>query len=334
MIHTDVIVIGAGVAGLSAAKSLRNMGLSVVVMEKADTIGGHVAQWHKCFPFDMTGEQIVDGLRAEGVEIRTGISVDDIRRDGRVFRVADVEARAVVVATGFDLFNAQLKEELGYGVYPRVLTSADLEECFRMGRMPFDVSDADSPRFAVVHCVGSRDLKCAATHCSKVCCMAGVKAAIELKRLYPTAQVTNYYMDLRMFDMHYEELYHTAQTLFNVQFVRGRISEVSMGNQGRVKLKSEDTLLGIPLSDRVHGVVLMIGMRAGSAPMVDGQPMASLHSGFVSTADHLNASLTPDEGIFVCGACKGPRTITESIAEGRAAAVSVVEYLREHIMTL
>lgn len=324
---TDVVVIGAGLAGLACAKHIVASGLSVKVFEKNKTSGGHVAQWHKCFPFDRTGQEIINEFNAAGIELITNTSISTVMQNADGFEVNGVSCRAVVVATGFNLFDASLKEELGYGVYPRVLTSADLEDCWREGRQPFDVSDTDAPRFAVVHCVGSRDLKCNVTHCSKVCCMAAVKAATELKEHYPTCQVTNYYMDLRMFDTAYEELYLSAQTQSNVQFVRGRVSEISIGNLGRLKLKSEDTLLGTPIADRVHGVVLMVGMQPAATPLVDGCPMPKNNNGFLATASSLNTSATATKGVFVAGACRGPRTINETIAEAKAAALAVIEYL-------
>lgn len=80
-------------------------------------------------------------------------------------------------------------------------------------------------RIAFLHCVGSRDEKVCQQHCSKVCCITGVKQAMEMKQLFPDADVFNFYMDIRMFGPGYEEMYREAQQKYNIHFIRGRISE-------------------------------------------------------------------------------------------------------------
>lgn len=329
---TDVIIIGSGIAGLQCANILTKAGKSVIVLERESYAGGHVAQWHTCYPFEKTGKDIVAelslGLATNQIIFETNI--ESIEQYDGFFRVIangiKLSSRAIIIATGYQLFDARIKEELGYGVYPRVITSVDLEKAWCNGQLPFDTSDSDAPRFAIVHCVGSRDLKCGVTHCSKVCCMAAIKAAKELKEHYPTCQVTNYYMDLRMFDTGYEELYHSAQTECNVQFLRGRISEISLGNRGRLKLKSEDTLLGIPVADRVHGVVLMVGMQPPSTISIGKKALEINSNGFFKSVSALDANITNIKGVFITGACKGPKTITETLADAKATALLVMNY--------
>lgn len=331
----DVLIIGGGIAGLECARQLAQKGYSITLMDSANQVGGHVAQWNNCYPFEHTGHEIVNELRQRGnIQLIPRTRVSNIEHYGNTFRVSfyggeqNFDARAVIIATGFTPFDASIKEELGYGVYPRVITSVELEKAWCEGILPFDTSDTDTPRFAIVHCVGSRDLKCGVTHCSKVCCMAGIKAAKELKEHYPTCQVTNYYMDLRMFDSLYEELYHSAQIDCNVQFVRGRISEISLGNQSRLKLKSEDTLLGTPIVDRVHGVVLMVGMQPTTPITINGIPLTKNINGFLAPASPINPNTTEHEGVFVAGTCKGPKTITETLADAKATALEVDTYLK------
>ncbi len=324
----DVVIIGGGIAGLACAKELVKSKLKVTIIEQRSNLGGHVADWAECFPFQMTGQEIVDNLTDDEVKVLTNCTIEKIEKQHNSFIVNDIATRSVVVATGYNLFDATIKEELGYGVYPHVITSEELEKALSENRMPFDTKNNETPRFAIVHCVGSRDLKCGVTHCSKVCCMVGIKAARELKQHYPGCQVTNYYMDLRMFDHGYEELYHEAQTRYNVQFVRGRISEMSHGNQGRIKLKSEDTLLGIPVADRVNGVVLMVGMQPSRKLQLGDKTLPTNRNGFVA-ANLLNANTIDIDGVFVAGACKGPKTITETLADARSAALEVIEYLKE-----
>ena len=95
---------------------------------------------------------------------------------------------AVVLATGFTLFDASIKEEYGYGIYDNVFTTVDIERMLNEGRVA--KADGTAPRrIAFLHCVGSRDEKVCQQHCSRVCCITGVKQAMEMKRLFPEAEM-------------------------------------------------------------------------------------------------------------------------------------------------
>lgn len=331
---TDVAVIGAGIAGLEAARQLAMKGFNVIVFEKTAEAGGHAAQWHELFPFKQNGKQILHELALEaqksGVQLRLNTPIEDVSRKDNQWEIhtganEKIKSRGVLIASGFALFDARQKEELGYGIYPQVITSEDLEKCWSQNRLPFEAPP--KPQFAIVHCVGSRDLKCHQAHCSKVCCMVGVKAAIELKKRYPSATVTNFYMDLRMFDHGYEELYHEAQLSHGVQFLRGRVSEIAPAGNGKVKVKAEDTLLGMPVSCLADGVILLTGMTPDET--LGHLPLPRNSMKFWSVPDKLLAANTTDcEGIFVAGSCKGPMTLTESVSDARSAAINIENYLK------
>lgn len=119
-------------------------------------------------------------------------------------------------------------------------------------------------RVGFVHCVGSRDEKIGNRYCSKVCCATAVKQASEIKQLYPEAETFCFYMDLRMYDLHFEDMYFNAQTLYGVRFVRGRLCEAAEDMEKRVVLKVEDTLADKTLHLSVDMLVLMAGMTAPS----------------------------------------------------------------------
>jgi heterodisulfide reductase subunit A len=331
-IVTDVVVIGSGVAGIETARCLASIGVDVVVHEKSQIPGGHSSQWSSIFPSERSGSSIMDELISSaigcGVGLRCNSSVEhiDSRGDGFCVRCSDgaeYEARAVVVANGFSLFDARLKEELGYGIYPSVITSYEWERSLVEGVLPFKGTGRNV--FAVVHCVGSRDMKCGNNYCSKVCCMAGVKCAIELKKRFPGCSVFNFYMDLRMFDHNYEELYLSAQVDYGVRFVRGRVSEISPSTNNRVSIKAEDTLLGVPVNLQADGVVLMAGMTPASS-IECGFNIARNSMKFFSY-DMVNCNLTSQPGVFVAGACKGPMNFAGCIADARSAAIAVEHFL-------
>ncbi|MDE6440774.1 MAG: FAD-dependent oxidoreductase, partial [Bacteroidales bacterium] len=270
-----IAIIGGGPAGMEAALSLAGRGYKVYLVEKTDALGGHLARWDRLFPQqdpaqDLLNEMIGKVREADDyIEVIYGTELQYVKRRMRGLEVmlsnqTVLQVDAVLVACGFDLFRAERKEEYGYGIYENVLTSADLERKFKEKKVV--CHDGRTPqKVAFVHCVGSRDEKVDHTYCSKVCCVTAVKQACEIKELYPEAEVFNLYMDLRMFDRYFEQMYHKAQSHFGVHFVRGRLSEVSETVDGRIQIKTEDTLLGRPMKLTVDMLVLMVGMQACSA---------------------------------------------------------------------
>ena len=167
-------------------------------------------------------------------------------------------------------------------------------------------------RVAFVHCVGSRDEKVGNLYCSKVCCVTGVKQAIEIKEIWPETEVFNFYMDLRMFDRHFEEMYYEAQRDWGINFIRGRVSECAENADGSIVVKVEDTLTARPLKITVDLLVLLAGMvpSPGTASLAEMLGIATGDDRFLLPADeHTLANTTNTPGVFVAGAVKGPACI-------------------------
>ena len=337
----DVAVIGAGIAGIEAATQLAQMGYEVLLVEKGEQAGGHVAKWDRLFPsqrnaVNLTSDMLKVMERGKTVKILANTTVSDVRRDGQNFRIwlsdgQGVTVSAVLLTTGFRLFDAHRKEEYGYGIYDHVITSADLERMFASGN-PVVTKKGERPqRIAFIHCVGSRDEKVNNRHCSKVCCATAVKQACEIKQMYPDVEAYCLYMDLRMFDRHFESMYLEAQTKYGVIFVRGRLSEAAESIDGRVVIKAEDTLMGKMLKISVDMVVLMTGMEAAeeTGHLAGMLQIAVGKDGFLNPADeYLQGNITRERGVFLAGSCTGPKTIPETLADARAATVIIDEYLR------
>ncbi len=330
-----VIVIGGGIAGMQCAAELARGGVRVTILEKQSDTGGKLRNWHKLFPSLTPAEEVLGGLnhalkRSSEIEVRTGCEAAGVTPQRVTLATGEeLECDAVVVATGFTLFDARIKEEYGYGIYDNVITSADLEQMFNSGTV--SMAGGGVPRrIAFLHCVGSRDEKVCQRHCSKVCCVTGVKQAMEMKELFPSADIFNFYMDIRMFGPGYEEMYREAQQRCNIHFVRGRISEVSPMIDGRLQIKAEDTLTGRPLKIGVDMLVLLIGMRANDMNTVleERCGLKRQPSGFMQPRDqflHNTESNVP--GIFYAGAVTAPKSVGESLNEGTAAARGVLDYL-------
>ena len=337
--NKHVVVIGGGVAGLEAAGRLSKAGIEVTLVEMNDKTGGHVVDWYKLFPDrkdSMEVKKYLDELvSSDSINILTGTSVAEFRKNHSHFNIItnkgkELRADAVVVATGFDLFNSSRKEEYGYGIYDNVITSADLEKMFRNGKIT--MADGSVPKkVGMVHCVGSRDEKVGNLYCSKLCCVTAVKQAIEIREHISDSKVFCFYMDMRMGGAHYEELYREAQEEWGVTFIRGKVSEAGESIDHKIIVKVEDTLAGRPLKMELDLLVLMAGMEmsAGGKNLADLVKLNRGENRFFESADHHFGSNTGNvEGVFYAGTCTAPMNITETISHARSAVAEVTEYLK------
>lgn len=333
-----VVIIGGGIAGMEAAKQLLRLGYNPIIVEKSDHLGGHVARWHRLFP-DMTPAQaLIDKMKDEIAEanvfLNTEVSNINRLKDGYSIVLSNgtsLVTKAVLIASGFNLFDASRKEEYGYGIYDQVMTNQDLESWFNTGKDK-RISGKAIKSVGFVHCVGSRDMKAGNPQCSKVCCLTAVKQATELKERFPDAEIYCFYMDLRLFGKKYENFYINAQRDFDIHFIRGRVSEVSENIDGKVIVKAEDTLSGKPVRVTLDLLVLMAGMVCN--PAIDR--VASMINidvdtdGFLRSKDNVYSIMESDRpGVFLAGACTGTKTVPETVAEARAAVLSIHNYLSE-----
>ena len=192
-------------------------------------------------------------------------------------------------------------------------------------------SNEKPQRIAFVHCVGSRDEKTNNFHCSKVCCITAVKQAIELRERYPDAEIICLYMDLRMYDNGFEELYREAQIKHNIHFIRGRLSETSFNIDRKLVVKIQDTLAGTPMRITVDKLILMVGKEPSPLPCFGAEIYVDVAShGFILPADaHLGGNKTSQSGFFCCGTSWGPKTIRDTIADAQAAAIALLEYINK-----
>ena len=335
-----VVVIGGGIAGMESSAYLAAMGYDVVLLEKENELGGHLLKWEKLFPTRRSGNDVVKflsrGIEQEKVKVITGANIEKIEKTSPGFKVHTgskgvIDTDAVLVATGYDLFDAARKEEYGYGIYDDIVTSADLEKVFLEGSKIKTTSGNTPKRIGFVHCVGSRDERIGNNHCSQVCCITAIKQAVEVREKLPGTEVFCFYMDLRLWGRGYEEQYKEAQGEYGVNFIRGRVSEAAKDHKkGGIVLRVEDTLTGLPMKMNVDILVLMIGFEPSKGTKKIGE-MLELEFGddrFLKTEDeHTMTNVSNAPGVFITGACAGPKCITNTITDARAAAAKVASYL-------
>ncbi len=245
----------------------------------------------------------------------------------------EIEVGSIIMATGFKTFDARRVPYYGYGVYPNVYTSLEVERLvnasgptggevvLRDGRRPKTVG--------ILHCVGSRDEN-TNRWCSRVCCMYSLKLAHLIKE-HTGAEVFNFYIDIRTPGKGFEEFY---QKLLNegVHFVRGRVAEVTdwaldPSEEDKLVLRVEDTLAGLVRRIPVDMVVLSVGLE----PHDDAQDVRRLFNMTCSTEGFFlerHPKLAPvstfTEGVFLAGCCQGPKDIPDTVAQAGAAAAEAL----------
>ena len=240
----------------------------------------------------------------------------------------ELRADAVIVATGFDVFDARLKGSLGYGRYPNVLTGLDLEHVFaREGRLRLPTDAKEPHNIAFIQCVGSRDTSHG--YCSQVCCKYAMKLAGLIKYQNPDARVTIFYIDLQTAGKGFGQFYEEYKK--SIRFVRGVPVEVLETAPGELEVRFEDMSQGKVCRDTFDLVVLSVGI----SPRMNSWELARIlginlsDEGFFDVKDSLGPNETNVAGIFVAGTCQGPKDIPDSIAHGIAAASKAMQVLSE-----
>ena len=335
-----VVVIGGGIAGMVSALDVADAGFPVYLVEKSDCLGGHVADLNRTFPTLETVAELLEPLtervqnhpnvtvllntRVAGVEGYVGnFTVEVERGQGDEEGGTRFDVGAIVVATGYDVFDPHRRPELGYGEYPNVITSLEMER--RLLEKDLAVNGRSPRSVAFIQCVGSRDLQVGNPYCSRVCCMYTAKQSRLVRELLPQADVTVFFMDVRTFGKGAEEFYDEARAK-GVRYRRGNISEI-IRRGDRVVLVGEDTLLSRPFEFEVDLVVLAVGMEARS-DVNDLSTLLKLPRSadgfFLELHPKLRPVDTAVDGVFLAGCCQGPKDISDTIAQAKAASSSAL----------
>lgn len=440
-INPNVVVIGGGIAGITAALTIAEADKKVYLVEREPSIGGHMAKFDKTFPtldcasciltpkmtavkdhpnielFTYSEIESVDGYVGNfKVKIRKKTRYVDIEKcvgcyecikncvykEGRFSNefdeglskrkpiyipfpqavplaavidpttciqflsgkckktcqeacergaidfnmreeIIEVEAGAIIVATGFKIFDPSQIPQYGYGRYPNVYTSLEVERLvnssgptggeiiLRDGRKPKSV--------AIVHCVGSRD-KNYNIWCSRVCCMYSLKLAHLIKEK-TGAEVYNFYIDMRTPGKGYEEFYLKLMEE-GVHFIRGKVAEVTdwavtPEEEGKLVIRVEDTLIGVVRRIPVDMVILSVGL----TPQPDADEVRRLlniscskEGWFLEKHPKLAPVSTFTDGVFVAGTCQGPKDIPDTVAQAEAASAEALALIDKSNITL
>jgi len=422
------LVIGGGIAGMSAALDIADAGFKTYLVEREPSIGGRMAQLHTTFPDGDDAGEMLAGVMARvdehpDIVLLTNTQADEVSgyvgnfeatvtqhpryvnadrctacgacapacvlagqiadphnlglsRRGAIYQpfpgavpstyvvdaghclyvrdgvcgdapacalacpeeavdfgqkpvTARLNVGAIVVATGYDLFDPRLEPELAYGIYPNVITGLEFER----------LADPDGPTGGAVRingqepqdvvfiqCVGSR-YKEHLSYCSRICCMYTAKQAHLVRQALPEANVTVFYMDVRAFGKGFEEYYDQVRAE-GVHYCRGNPSEIYRDRKsGKLIVRAEDTLIGQAVAVPADLVVLATGVKAREdANEIAGLlKLARSADGFFAEAHpKLRPVDTTSDGVFLAGTCQAPKDIPDTISQAKAAASSAL----------
>jgi heterodisulfide reductase subunit A2 len=347
-----VLVIGGGPAGLEAAKSVADLGSPVILVEKRERLGGtpDEAGYAALTPHFGSVDEALERMRAGVVDrpevtIHLGSRVVDQSGEAGAFTVTleneqgertDVEAGAAIIATGFQHFDPGRETQMyGYYEFPDVITIVDAEKMLKEKNF-VRPSTGEAPKsVAFILCVGSRDRRLGNEYCSKVCCGVSSKQAIEIRRLLPDTKVFIFYIDMRMYGYWEPQIYWPAQEEYNVNYIRGIVTEVVQKGD-RLLMKGEDTTMGRPIEVPMDVIILAVGMEPsqGTREVAGTLCVSQNKYGFIHVpGEPMDAVSTDVPGVFVAGAAAGPKDLEDSVSMAGSAAVKAVGFLRQRRAT-
>ena len=422
----EILIIGGGIAGITAALELGYLGFKVHLVERKPSIGGNMAKLTKVFPTLDCAQCILTPRMAEvgrnpnvdllsyaeikevsgrpgnydvkvfmkprGVDVQKcrscgvcakvcPVSVSDEFNEGLSQRKAayiefpqavpsayvidfsactkcgkceqlcpakavsladqgctiDLHVGGIIVATGYQLYDAKKLDTYGYGKYKDVVTMMDLERFVSAtgptGGYVKRADGSDVKKMAIVLCAGSRD-KNYVSYCSRICCMYALKQAFVLKKMLGI-DVSIYYTDIRATGKGYEDLYWRDQEA-GVSFIRGKVAEVYRNKNGKLVAVAEDTITGEVVEQEFDMVALATPMVApsGLKELADKMKVSVGEDGFVTEKhpklDPVDSLVT---GIFACGCALSPKDVRDTVSDGLGASAKAALFLKSDYVT-
>lgn len=331
--RSDLLIVGGGPAGLSAAIAAAGGGLRVTILEREEKLGGWPTKFgcmatdvcnkcSACSVFDARGRVSADPR----ISVITGVDARDIERlDGgyMVYGAScddeyEFEAQAVIVATGFQPFDASKRGEFGWGRYPGVLTTVELDQMILQENLP-DSWGNDDTKLAFIQCVGSRDLSLCHEYCSVACCMGSLRMARVLKHNFPNVNIKIFYMDFQGIGKFPERFRKDAVCMDKIEFCQAMPSKVFAIGE-KLVMRYEDPGTSRVSEEGFDSVILAVGM----CPQDDAFDIYPKDTYGFYLAGH---SASERLGLFAAGTATGPRSIVASMRDGANVALKAVRYV-------
>ncbi len=349
-----ILVIGGGMAGLSAALEAANNDYRVVLVEKEAELGGYGAKVYKAtptsYPYNAIQEspvksKITEVLANPNIRVMTNTTV--LKSEGQpgllditvdtnggeeTFRVG-----SIVLAAGWKPYDATKLGHLGYGLSPDVITNLEMEELAKEGKI-VRPSDGKAPEsVAFIQCAGSRDPE-HLPYCSDFCCLTSLKQALYVRESNPDAAAMILYKDIRT-PGQTELFYKAVQSDPGIMLTKAEVTGVEVAPGAKLKVSAKDTLLGDNIAVEADLVVLATGMVPVTKddPIVNldyrqgpGLPDLDLFGGFADSNFICFPYETRRTGIYAAGSVRQPMTMAMSTEDGKGAAMKAIQAV-EHV---
>jgi quinone-modifying oxidoreductase subunit QmoB len=344
-----LLVVGGGVAGISAALAAANAGHKVILVEKQGTLGGFATQLHRHFPnrppYESLAEPEIEKKVAEtavhpnitvllastvdGIDGQPGNFAVTIRHNGNL---QDVTAGAVVLATGWQPYDTSKFGHYGLGKYRNVITTTRLEQMAAYGKILRPSDNREVKSVAILQCEGGRD-EAHLAYSGNVTSLVALKQAVYLRERHPDASVYVLYQDMQT-PGRYEYFYKKVQEDPGVLFSQGDVHSVSEDDRSNIVLEVENTLVGGTIRIRTDLLVLSTGMvpatgSDGSNPLnlqyLQGAELPKTKFGFNDSNFICFPYETRRTGIYSAGCVRQPMDIESSARDGAAAALKAIQ---------
>ncbi len=340
----SILVVGGGVAGMSAARQAAAAGYQVVLVEKSDTLGGMMKDWYKRFPRGGDWSTTEDNDVCHLIEAVTNNDAIDVKTSTEIESISGApgsyEAKlqgagagthsigAIVLAVGGTPYDASKLESLGFGKSPNVITNVQLEHMAREGKIvrPSDGKPVESVAF--IQCAGSRDEQHLG-YCSNVCCPTTIKQAGYMREANPKVRSYVLYKDMRLPGL-LENYYRQSQTEGTL-FIKTDVKNVDASN-GSVKVEADDLLSGDDLELDVDLLVLATGIEPNTkeAEVLNltyrlGTDLPTRKYGFPNSHFICFPYETQRTGIYAAGVVRQPMESAAAINDGAGAVLKAMQ---------
>jgi heterodisulfide reductase subunit A len=254
-------------------------------------------------------------------------AIDHIQKD----QIIELDVGAIIVATGFDLYNKKDLKEYGYGDYEDVLDGLQFERLLAAsgptnGKILRPSDGKEAKQIVFIQCCGSRDPELGMPYCSKVCCMYVAKQALLYKHAVPDGQAFVFYIDIRTAGKGYEEFTQNAIEEEKIVYLRGKVSKVYRDDD-KIIVMGVDTLTSKQVEIEADLVVLATAVvpSKGVKELASKLRISTDEHGFIKEAHlKLRPAETLTSGIYLGGMAQSPKDITDSVSQGSAAASKIL----------
>ncbi len=344
-INPATMIIGGGIAGISAALEIGNSGRKIFLIEKENKLGGHLAGVDLTFPYMYSADQILKPLIKQvtnnpNIEVFLNTQIDEVfgyvgnfetkitPGDGKE---VELKFGNVIVASGLKPYDPGGIENYGYGKLPNVITSLEFEQMLKKGKI-VTKEGAEPKNVAIIHCVGSRN-KDYHEYCSRICCMTALKFSNQLRSALPDTNIFECYADIRSFGKGCEEFY--AQTsrkdimflMFDQKNDLPRIRKAETMDECDMLIEFNELLSGEDIEVPADMVVLMVALEAQENARDIAHAVGVSMCGnefYIERHPKLDPVATTTDGVYVVGGCQSPKDIPDSISQARAAAARIL----------